>query len=275
MNKINLAIPFHMNHELNDAVAEFNILYNRQENNFETLMEFVQEYPNTRINIEFVGDVSASSVVTLRRLNSEVYVRLVEGNNNFQYIKELKEKDCPFFFDVPFCAENYCELDALIALGVSDIYVSGDLCYNLPEVSKYCHSNGVKLRTVLNRIPNTAFDKGSNPRSMIFRPQDRRVLEHYIDTFEFDCGGYIYDWSEFDVLYRAWFVREHWHGDLAEINKDLTIEYPNDTVFPHFTEYKISCERRCNKRISNRCSKCEQFLEIAETLRDKGVALTE
>lgn len=271
---MNLAVPFHYQNDINDAVKEFNIKYDKQENSFETLMDFVQKYPETRINIEFIGDIYPSSIVTLSKLNPEVYVRLVQGNTTFAAIDELKQKGCKFFYDSPFCAENYCELDALIDLGVSDIYVSGDLCYKLPEVSEYCHAHGVNLRLILNRIPNTAIGAGEDPRSMIFRPQDITLLSQYIDTFEFDCGS-PYDWAMFDVLHRAWFIRKHWHGDLREINKDLKIEYPNDSVFPHFTDYKISCGRKCSKRIRNNCHKCDQFLEIAKILINKNVKLVE
>lgn len=272
---MNLAVPFHMNNEINDAVQEFNIKYNKQENNFETLMDFVQKYPDTRINVEFIGDIYPAAIVTLSKLNPEIYVRLVQGNTSYAAIKELKEKGCKFFYDSPYCAENYCELEALIKfIGVTDVYVSGDLCYNLPEVSEYCHHHGVKLRLILNRIPNTAIDAGYDPKSIVFRPQDMPLLCQYIDTFEFDCGS-PYDWSMFDVLHRAWFIRQHWHGDLREINADLKIEYPNDSVFPHFTDYKISCGRKCSKRVRNGCRKCEQFLDIAKTLINKNVKLVE
>lgn len=274
IDKINLAIPYHLNNEVNDAVKEFNIKYNKKDNDFETLMEFVQKYPDTRINIEFIGEISVSSIVTLMRLNPEIYVRLVQGTNNGQYIKELKEKECKFFYDSPFCVENYCELDAILELGVSDIYVSGDLCYNLEDVAEICHSKGVKLRTILNRIPNTAFNAALDPKSIIYRPQDFKLLSQYIDTFEFDCGK-PYDWAKFDVLYRAWFIRGHWHGSLHEINEDLKLEYPNDAVMPHFTDYKISCKRKCAQRLRNNCSKCQQFLDVAIALKKKNVKLKE
>lgn len=273
IKKIDLAIPFHLNNEINDAVKEFNIKYDKNDNSFETLMEFVQTYENTRINIEFIGEISVSSIVTLMRLNPEIYVRLVQGTNNIKYIQELKDKGCKFFYDSPFCVENYCELEAIVNLGVSDIYVSGDLCYNLPEVSEYCHDRGVKLRTILNRIPNSAFNAGEDPKSIIYFPQDMSALKQYIDTFEFDCGK-PYDWAKFDVYYRTWFVRGHWHGDLQEIILNLKIEYPNDAVMPHFLDYKIDCQRRCAMRKNNTCSKCQQFWELSQTLKSKDVKLT-
>lgn len=268
MKNIQLAIPFKLNNELNDQVKEFNILFYKDDNSLEKLIEFVQEYPDTRINIEFPKGIHLPTLTTINKIHSNIYTRITE--NDLLNVSELREKDCKFFLDSHLCASNYTNLDAHIKMGVSDVYIADDLCYNLRDVSKYCHKNKVKLRLILNRIPATSFDKGVNYCSSIYRPQDLDLLKLYFDTFEFDCGKQ-YDWAKFDVLYRAWFKRGNWHGDLAEINDDLDLYFPNDSVVPDFTNYKINCERRCCQRITNSCSKCQQFLEIAWSLKDQNI----
>ena len=48
---IKLAIPFQLNGELNEEVKEFNILFYKSRNSIEDLIDFVQEYEDTRINL--------------------------------------------------------------------------------------------------------------------------------------------------------------------------------------------------------------------------------
>lgn len=273
MSKLNLAVPFHLDNEINDVVQEFNLKFNKKENSLETLLEFAEKYGDTRLNIEFIGPVNPGTILAVRRVNPETYVRL--HPEDMREIKKLQEDEIKFFFNEEYPATSLCMLDSLIELGVSDVYIADDLCYNLPEVSEYCHSKDVGIRTILNRIPSTALNRSFDTKSIVYRPQDRKLLSNYIDTFEFDCGKKPYDWAKFDVLYRAWFEREHWHGNIQEINDDLDFGFDNDTVFPRFTDYKINCGRRCSQRVTNTCSKCSQFLELAHILKSKGVALTE
>lgn len=268
MKNISLAIPFKLNHELNSVVQEFNIRFDKNKNSLEKLIDFVQEYPDKRINISFPAGVHVQTLSTLNKIHDNIFVRLTE--NDLQCISELKEKECRFFFDVSLSVTNYTNLDAYIKIGVSDIYIADDLCYQLKDVSRYCHSHNVKIRLVLNRIPATSFDKGINYCSPIYRPQDIDLLNLYFDTFEFECGD-PYDWAKFDVLYRAWFERKNWNGELSEINDDLEMLFPNNSIVPDFTNYKINCGRRCCQRITSPCRKCQQFIEIAMALKENSI----
>lgn len=266
-----VALPFALNNEYCYDGVEFNIRFDRAKNSLDNLIEFVQKYPHSRINISFPAGVHIPTLITLQKVsNYKTYARLSEAD--IGKVQELVDNDLFFFFDSTLCASNYTNLEAMIRCGVSDIYIADDLCYDLDEVIAICDSCNVGLRLILNRIPATSFDRGTCYSSPIYRPQDIDLLMDYFSTFEFDCGT-PYDWAEADVLMRAWFDRKHWHGDLSEINKDLQFHFPNDSVVPEYTRYKINCERRCAKRIRNHCRKCRQFIEIGQVLRENNVAL--
>lgn len=269
MSNYQLAIPFHYpNDEANSVATEFNILFFQSRNRVEDLIEFVQEYKDKRINISFPEGIHMPTLKSIYAVSDNVYVRLKA--TDMMMLPEIQEKDFKFFFDATMSANNYTNLDAFIRLGISDIYFADDLAYNLPELSKYCHSKNVKLRLILNKIPATSFDKGINPRSPIFRPQDIDLINKYVDTYEFDCGE-PYDWAKFNVLYRTWFERKSWHGQLSEINDDIHMSFHNDTIYPNLTDYKITCGRKCNQRTGTYCKKCNQWLEIGEIFEDKRI----
>lgn len=264
-----LAVPFKMNNdEYNDDVKEFNILFFKSRNRLEDLIEFVQEYEDTRVNIRFPEGVHIPTLKSITKVSDKIHVRLTAAD--IPIVQELRNQDIKFFFDETMPVYNYSNLAAFIELGVSDIYPADDLCHNLSEVSVFCRERDVHMRLVLNRIPATTFNKGVDPKSPIFRPQNIDVLQDFFDVFELDCGE-PYDWAKCDVLRRAWFGRKHWHGELSEINEDLNMRWNNDAVMPNFDYFKMTCGRRCDQRNSNHCRKCEQVLEISDEFMKMGI----
>lgn len=269
MSNYNLSIPFHYkNDEYNDIASEFNLLFFQSRNKVEDMIEFIQNYKDKRININFPEGIHMPTLKTLIAVSDNIYVRLKA--TDIVSIPQLQEENIKFFFDSSMAVGNYTTLDAFIRLGVTDIYPVDDLCYEISDVAEYCHNKNIRLRIILNQIPATTFDKGINPRSPIYRPQDIDILNKYYDTFEFECGTN-YDWAKFGVLYRAWFERKHWHGQMSEINDDVHMNFHNDTVYPDYTLYKLTCGRKCNRRIGNYCKKCEQWLNIAEIFENKRI----
>ena len=272
MENIKLSIPFILNGKMNDKVSEFNVHFNKEKNSFEKFLQFIDMYKDKRINVTFYGDFPMGVATSIDKVSDNTYVRLT--NENFYMSKELQEKGIKFFFDSSFPAYNLSSLDSLINAGATDIYPTDDLLYNLEETYQYCKDNNVGMRLVLNTIPSTVMDRGEIYKSQIYRPQDREFLDQYFDAYEFACGR-PYDWAKFDVLYRAWFVREGWNGDLSEINDDLELPFPNLGVMLDLTKDKAKCGRRCNKRSSSKCDKCNEYVSIGISLADKGAYLRE
>lgn len=263
-----LAIPFKLNNEkINEKVSEFNIKFNK-DSKLEKLIAFIQEYPDKRINVSFSEGVQVSILAAVTKVSDKVYARLQPSD--LIKVDELREKECKFFFDAPFSANSFTQLEGFVNIGVSDLYISDDLCYNMKDVRGYCQEKNIGLRLVLNKIPATSVDAGFNLASPIYRPQDLDLLSQYYDMFEFACGE-PYDWTTFDVLYRVWFENQSWHGPLHEINKDIHFIFPNDSVVPDFTSYKMNCGRRCAQRANQPCRKCHQFLELGWSLRDNNI----
>lgn len=268
MSDTKLAAPFKIYNERNDRIAEFNVHFDKNKNSFEKFLEFIDLYKDKRINVTFFGEFPFGVVSSINKISDNVYVRLT--SDNFMAYKKLQEEGYRFFFDSSYPAYNKAMLDCLISMGSSDVYPADDLLYNLRDLRSYCDSRGVRTRVILNRIPSTTFDSGTNCKSQIYRPQDREYLDLYFDAYEFDCGK-PYDWAKFDVLFRAWYEKEKWNGDLSEINDDLEIQFPNFAVLPELTSIKSNCERRCDSRAGNKCDKCEQYLLIGNDIANKGM----
>lgn len=264
-----IAIPFKRHHqELEGKVKEYDIVFRSDDSRIEDLIEFISLPFVKRVNIEFQGKVVPKVIQTASMIKDCLYVRLMPTQWN--EAEKLKKEGICFFFDSLVPATSLCILDELISLGVSDVYLSDDLMYNLKEVSKTCHARGVQTRLILNHIPLTTFDKGKNPKSPMFRPQDVSYLEKFFDVFEFDCGK-PYDWHVFNVMFKSYFIKRVWHGNLAELNHDINLEkgFPNDFILPEANLHKMNCQRVCDMRETNKCRKCEQMLEMGYTFLEK------
>lgn len=263
-----ISAPFKMYNDKNDYISEFNIRFNKGQNSFEKLIDFIDYYKDRRINIEFTGDFPMGVVSGINKISDNVYVRLTQ--DNFLAYQELKENNYKFFFDQDYKVYNYASLECFIDMGVSDIYPTDDLLYNIQETKDYCKSKNVNMRLVLNRIPSTIFNRGNTYKSQLYCPQDMDFLDQYFNMFEFDCGD-PYDWAKFDVLYRNWFERKGWNGSLEEINDDLRLHYPILSIPSDITFIKSKCGRRCNKREISFCDKCNQYVEIGKSLEDRQI----
>ena len=57
----------------------------------------------------------------------------------------------------------------------------------MDAVSKKCKENNLHIRLILNEIPSLSPDAGKDYTAPFFTPRDKRILEKYVDTVEFNC----------------------------------------------------------------------------------------
>lgn len=259
-----LAIPFFNHFELNDRADEFNVYFNPEENSFEKLLDFLDKFQEKKVNVEYRAAFDIKTASALFRVNDNVRFRL--RAEHMGSIRQLKEKGIPFFYDSSLACVSWCDLKSQVELeGVCCVYLADDLVYQLPKVSKYCKERGVEIRIILNRIPLTRSMLMKDHIVPIYRPNDYDLLSQYYDVAEFDCGK-PYDFTVLKVLYRAWFIKKDWYGDLKEINSDLGFSLPNRSVPELFTLTKIGCGLKCLSGSS--CKKCDQLVTIALGLHE-------
>lgn len=267
-----IAVPFkYRNDSVNDIAAEFNIKYFTSKNKLEDLIAFIKEYEDRTINIEFPEGVHIPTLQSIVSVFDNVKVRL--SLSDVMSVKDLKENNIKFFFDPgSILVSDFCELASFIDMGVSDVYLGNDLVYNMKDVHDICESHGVKIRCTLNKIPMTTPGKNTDPKSMVYRPQDIDILAAYYDVFEFYFEDK-YDWAKHNVLYRVFFEQKKWNGEISELNSDVEFPYNDKLVFPYITEYKVNCSRHCDRRANAKCDRCGNIINIQKTLAEKGLKI--
>lgn len=202
-----LATPFDLNVDYIKNTNEFNILYKSETATLDKLISFFENYLDIRINIEFEDEIKIEYLKILQKIHNDFAVRII-SSSQAKKITELKENNIKFFFDNDFLpCYSFALLDMMISLGVSDIYISDILCYNMEKVKELCEQNNIQIRLVLNLIPQLSPNKNTDIKAPIFNPRDREELDKYIDVAEFECGS-PYDWHKEFVYYKAWFIKE-------------------------------------------------------------------
>lgn len=149
-------------------------------------MEFLSTHQKDRFNI-FIDDseydFDYSKIKILNTLHPQVYIVTTLFKNYYKYFKENNIK---FYFNPEYPVSNFRMFDYVCSLGVTDVYIQDDLCYDLKKVRKAADKYGVQIRLILNNIPSILPNKGLNVRSPWFIPEVIDKLEEYIDIVEFD-----------------------------------------------------------------------------------------
>lgn len=172
----------------------------------------------------------------------------------------LENLNMPYFFGI--CATTFDQLHYLLDLGVSQVYLAEDICFDLTRASRLC---GETLIRVFPNVAQGSIKSGPALKKFFIRPEDVKEYADVVDIFEF--------WGPTDrqnVLRRI-YEKGKWLGDLQAIILDLDIELESQYLIPQFAHIRKDCGRRCMK--GEKCSVCEHIKSISEKLKEKNLML--
>ena len=258
-----------------DKVDEFKIVYKP---NHEKLLAFLELYSKKRIIISFTVD-DIQEIVLSKCL--EKYTSLENKNFAFLlppineenkviislFIKELKKSNIEYFFN-----EKLYSIDKvweIISLGVSDVYICGELGFELKSISKRIHDAGVKIRIHPDVAQSTAVSV--DPLTKFFvRPEDIYKYNDYVDVCEFFAEDKIRD----NLLYSVYAKEHRWYLNLNDIILGLDCEpVSNISISKQFGTVRLNCRKRCMRE--GGCAICTRCIELSRKLEEKGLVLKE
>lgn len=264
-----LAAPYPLREERRDKIDEYNITFDKKKHKLDDLRTWLltQKDSSKRINIELLNSESwtEKEIKAILLTRDNIYFKIGLQQDFSLFI----QNNYPFFLSEKYQINSFWRLIDVLRLGVSDIYISEDLCYRIKEVKKLCDTYKVRLRIILNHIPCYSYTKQWDPTAPFFTPENLEQLSQYFDVAEFDLFN---SWNRFDILYKIWFVDKIWREDLKFLNLDLGMSIPGETFISDICTYKMNCGHRCVEKLDT-CNKCAQYLEFAETMKDKGFEL--
>lgn len=258
---MNYALEFNRNSKYLTDINEIIVKYEGNENE---LRNFLTMHNAQKITISIETFIKPQTITDLLELKKEGYSFSVRSAVILpEHIDLFKKAGIPFFIGRQIM--SWDEFLYHIELGVSEIYISGSLGFELEAVSRIAKEHNVKLRA----IPNIAqgYDLGIPPLKKFFiRPEDTELYSQYIDTFELQ-GPH----DKIDILYKI-YRSGQWYGNIRELIINFDVDLDTKHVIPLFGEKRINCGRRCLK--GKRCHLCDSISDLAETLGEKGLILT-
>lgn len=258
---MNYCCNFQKHRTLEDKVEEITIKYNKDNTH---IINFLNDHPNQKINVYVDLENEGLFIRNKEIEKSQEYCFTIKVDENCSqlFFDTLKTSNAYFFSTL--YARDWEDIHYLINLGVSEIYITEALGFDLERVSKFLHQRGIKIRV----FPNVAQVKRDNTISTIkaffIRPEDLSLYKEYIDVIEI--------WGDNVELYYEIYARDKgWFGDLSEIISGLEPGLDSRFILPYFGERRIKCNRKCLS--GEPCSICEAILKCSQTLQEAGLLI--
>lgn len=254
-------LDFKLNLPYMDKIDELTIRYDDQK---KELFEFLDAYPNHKINIEIGETIEETELDFFNELYMKypnICLLINVGHGYHDTYKLMRDNaKVPFFYDTR--VDSWDVLRGLARIGVSEMYIVGDLGFELDEVSKYLHERNIKVRAFPNVCQsNWTFDM-EYLRSFFIRPEDVETYDKYIDVFEF------FGTEEAQkTVFKAYAIDKEWYGRLEELIIGFKGDMDSRFLFPLFADKRAVCKKRCVK--GGKCNICGRLEELAATLETK------
>ena len=149
-----------------------------------SLPQFLEKYSDKTI-ILVTNDIDPKNIRLLKALPTNYKICFDWNNDADDFIKQLQESRIPFFFTN--LVTNWDTFHGLLSYNPTDIYISGDLGFQLDKVARAAHSCKVAVRAFPNICQAEFINRKESLYTFFVRPEDIHTYERYIDVMEFWC----------------------------------------------------------------------------------------
>ena len=238
---------------------ELKIKYRRSDR---TLPDFLEKYKNKIIIIDVSDSFEENDAQLLKELYQKYKnIKVIFNFNNNIYLSRVRKYEIPYFFSDPVTTID--QLHGFLNYYPTDMYICEELGFSLEKISKLLHDNNVRVRVYPN-ICQSSFPETPSIKTFFIRPEDISAYSAFVDVFEL-----ISDESRQQTLFKI-YKREKWFGKLKDLIPTFKGELDSKYILSSFGEIRSRCGKRCMYQ-SDRCSICDRFLELADTLKENNI----
>lgn len=175
-----------------------------------------------------------------------------------------------FFRPGYYNADSLDKFNALCEKGVTDIYVTGQLAFQMPLVKKLSDKYNIKTRVIPNMAQISGFgighmQKDGNVTAFWIRPEDLSIYSEFIDVVEF-----IGQDEKQAVFYEIYFLDKKWDGNLGVIVAGLG-DVNNRGIPVDFTTRRLNCSKKC---LVDACHSCYKYKNLADLIKEHKLDVT-
>ncbi len=245
-------------------------------NDISHIKEFIYDFID---DVEKLLDISKTEKDVIIKMPREVtreHIELVTAicqlrdNVRLMVFDELIAELPCFYAPGYHNADSLDKLKALCEIGVTDVYVGGQLGFDMPSVRAIANEHNVRVRVIPNMAQISGFGIGhmqehGNVTAFWIRPEDLYLYEDYIDIIEFIGRD-----EKQSVFYEIYFVDKKWNGNLGVIIAGLG-DVSNRGIPPEFTQRRIDCGKKC---LLDKCHSCYKYKSLADLIKENKLEVT-
>lgn len=181
-------------------------------------------------------------------LSKEIYL------NDSEERKMLKEVGLPIFFSTIITTwESFYEM---ADLAPSDIYIGGDLFFEIKYVAKVAHDRNINIRIFPNL--NTALYKREGLNVPFVTPESLEQYNGYVDYAEIWCD--VDNKNYLNAVFPYYYFRNKWFGELKEVIAGLEAPFDGSHMMhDDFPKQRLDCRRSCCK--GGNCKICDSLCQ--------------
>lgn len=251
--------------DLLNKIEEINIDLSRIKD-LNDLEEFCELYKNQRINLcindyeDAINNSYFAYAIDFQKIHKSynTYIRL-PGQGDWSDKMKEDNPNIKFYFNTKIT--DWDTLLFYLDYGVSDVFITEGMGFELENISSIVHSYNVQIRV----FPNVAQAGRRETDDLLkfwIRPEDTDFYEQYIDVYEF----YYDDYEKQLVYYDIYKNDRKWSGDLKEIIIGMSKNIDSARLVPRFAYKRIKCGRKCMK--GSQCKLCYHIYDLVNTLNE-------
>lgn len=191
----------------------------------------------------------------------------IEENLLYTINDEMRKSGIPYFYNT--LATDLDTFTGLINSGASDVYIGGNLGFEIKDISRIAHQRGIKIRVYPNKC-QTNWIGTPDIKTFFIRPEDVPSYEPYIDVMEI-WAETLAEKQNIDVYYKIYAIDKEWYGDLKEFLIDWNSNLDNRFIIPQFAEARLNCKKRCLK--GRPCHICERVIDVSKKLKENQIVV--
>lgn len=224
-------------------------------------VKFLESYSNYTFVFDPYSYEDIYMIIEVKKANPNLKIKvIVDYFVPTNLITELKEFDIPVF--IQEMAGTWGQLYEMISLGMSEVYIGGDLAFQLDKVAKVLKPLGIKVRCMGNILEKGT---GIDPlKSFFIRPNDVNLYEQYIDIIEISSST-----ADKSAVILDAYKKQDWFGNLSEIIPGVDVD--NRCLTSLTGLRKTVCGRSC--LYGGPCHVCEEACAMSELLNKENMIL--
>lgn len=247
------------------------IVYNATEFSTYDLVEATKKDKGMRV----VYDLSAIKEIEKVLSDIKDLPKVVDGMvfrvANLDDLDLLLSKELPVFCG-PNNAASADSLDKMRVLcekGVTDVYVTGQLAFQMTEARALADRFGVYIRIIPNIAGLSGFTMAhvgveENLTAFWVRPNDIHLYEPFVDIVEF----FGLDGRQ-RAFYDVYEIDKNWRGELGQIIVGL-YGINNKGLIEDFTKARLNCGKKC---LLDKCHSCFKYKIMGNTIAENKLEI--